>query len=237
MTCWQYTIKKNETTTTDLKIKDSICSRDTEIRPISYEEAKKFILKYEWLGNMGYGNICYGLFYYNNLLAVVVFGPHLSRCITLKSSETISLPFQIHRGASAPSCPTWGPSRLIRHSLRLLHLKYNIQIVFCYADPLAGEIGTIYQACGAKYLGLTNPGGAKYIWINQKKYHPRAVYRKYGSRCLRYLEAWGLNVKTEIINPKYRYAFILNNEKNADLLINNLKYNVLPYPKRSNLIA
>lgn len=236
MICWQYQIKESQITTEDVHLRDLITSNETIVRPLDYNAAKKFILKYEWLGNMGYGNICFGLFFKNILLATVVFGPHLASRIRLPDSRYLDA-FQIHRGASAPACPKWGPSRLIRQAINILHDIYGINLVYSYADPLAGEIGTIYQACGALYLGQSDPGGAKYIWIDGQKFHPRAVYRKFGSRSLDYLKSWGLTVRTENINKKHKYLFVLGDSTTKKKLLEVLQKEFKPYPKRYIEIA
>ncbi|MBY0452898.1 MAG: hypothetical protein K2P92_07675, partial [Bdellovibrionaceae bacterium] len=95
------------------------------IKQIDYALAKAFILQYEWLGNMGAGNICFGLFYEDHLLAVAVFGPHLGSVFKLNKSEGYIKILQLHRGASAPACPVWGPSKLIRGSLDILESTYK----------------------------------------------------------------------------------------------------------------
>ncbi|MEK2687917.1 Mom family adenine methylcarbamoylation protein [Bdellovibrio sp. GT3] len=232
MECWQYLIKKEKSQHQNFQ-SNPILSSNVCVEPISYQEAKDFILEYEWLGNMGWGNICFGLRHETKLIAVVVFGSHLGRTINLNSKGTkkIAKAFQLHRGASAPNCPTWGPSYLIRRSLKEIQRIYNSSLVFCYADPQAGEVGTIYQACGAVYLGLTDPGGAKYLDINGILFHPRKVYRIYGTRNITTLTEKGLSVKAIPIHKKHRYVFILGSNQHEILKLFAKK--ISPYPKRT----
>jgi len=52
----------------EANIKTAICKR------ISYETAQKIILEYEWLGTMGQGLYCYGIYFEGVCGGVVCFG-------------------------------------------------------------------------------------------------------------------------------------------------------------------
>lgn len=49
-------------------IKNAICKK------IDYKTAEKIILEYEWLGTMGQGMYCYGIYFENVCAGVVCFG-------------------------------------------------------------------------------------------------------------------------------------------------------------------
>jgi len=48
--------------------------KNAVVREISYAEAKNLILAFEWLGNLGTSEHCYGLFFGRFLGGVVCFG-------------------------------------------------------------------------------------------------------------------------------------------------------------------
>jgi hypothetical protein len=66
-------------------------------------------------------------------------------------------------------------SRIVAVSLRLLtRHSPGLRLVVSYADPAQGHIGTIYQAAGWTYLGLT-PRTTYYRDPTGRLWHPRMV--------------------------------------------------------------
>lgn len=124
------------------------------VREISYAEAKRVIVRYEWLGTMPsspWKN--YGLFIGNELVAVECFAERGSgnRRYGYLGKPAICLA----RGASIAHAPTWAGSYLISRALKLVEkeLTYSPCYVLAYADWEAGELGHIYQACSWVYTG------------------------------------------------------------------------------------
>ncbi len=189
---------------------------------------------------MGFSKYCFGLFFGNNLAAVVCYGlsgipTHLKKIPNYKYYKIL----QLCRGATSFWAPKWAASKLISQSLKILKNDLKINFVIAYSDENAGEIGTIYQACNAIYLGKTNPGGSKEYIINDKRYHSRKVYRMFGSRSKEVLKKIDPNYKSFPINKKHRYLFILGNRNFKKKIKTELESHILPYPKRerSFLIA
>ncbi|MBW2005556.1 MAG: hypothetical protein JRI72_13330 [Deltaproteobacteria bacterium] len=206
------------------------------MREIEWQEAKTFILNYEWLGNMGTSKYCYGLLFGNQLAAVVCYGPLVapSQYSKLFDKDISRGLLQICRGASIFWAPKWAPSKLISSSLKMLknRLGSELILVMAYANPEAGEIGTIYQACNAYYLGETSPGGGKRYIINGHSYDPRKVYKKFGSRKKEHLLKVDKNYSKEEINPKHRYLFIRGSSKKRKEILNQVRDLIKAYPKR-----
>ena len=232
-TCWQYLIKRelrNRGGGYPLRISPDL----TEIRRIDLATAGSFILNYEWLGNMGRSKYAYGLYARNELLAVACFGPlvsvtHFTSMLRLKSSGQI---LQLCRGASSPRAPKWAPSKLIGAALRLLARATDAIGVVAYADPHAGELGTIYQATNAIYLGMTNPGGSRRYYIHRHWYDPRRVQAKFGSRAAPHLRTIDPDFKSVPIFPKHRYFWPVGGSLRRRALRRAIAHLVLPYPKR-----
>ena len=231
--CWQYLVK------TRIKSqKNSIAPEfeptDIKILPITWKEASDFILLYEWVGNMGTSKYCFGLFLSGYLASAVCYGPliatsHYSAILGTELSKSV---MQLCRGASTFWAPKWASSKLISRSLKLLRQTFNTTAVFAYADPDAGEIGTIYQACNAYYIGDTSPGrGKKYI-INGHVYDPRKVVQKFGSRAHDHILKIDAEYKTIPIKPKHRYVFVIVNGRERKDILNRIIPLVREYPKR-----
>jgi len=114
-------------------------------------EHRDFIERYEWLGNAGYGiKWCFTARYAGLLGGVVL----LSEPYRFERQETREMECLIQRGA----CASWTPinlgSRLIGFACGHMTRHADKRIFFAYADPAAGEIGTIYQACNFIFLGM-----------------------------------------------------------------------------------
>ena len=96
--------------------------------------------------------------------------------------------------------------------MKLLPEKYKV--VTCTVDDMAGEIGTIYQACGFDYVGSmrdANPKvnsrkGDRSGWvINGKLYGARAMRQKFGTTKIEAIKKMFPNVDKVKQNSKGRY--------------------------------
>lgn len=163
---------------------------DTIVKEIDINTAKVVIEQYEWLGCMPAITLyCYGIYFDNICGGVVVFSPeyieNLGRWDKYDFTDKIIL---LSRGV----CLHWTPintnSKLIMAAIKMLPEKYKV--VTATTDHLAGEIGTIYQACNFYYVGSmrdANPNipnsknGDRDGWlIDGKLYGARSLRLKYG---------------------------------------------------------
>lgn len=160
-TCYQYKIRqqllKDDIAAgfpTNLDPKDFILSQEKYTK-----EHRKFIERYEWLGNMGQGiGVVFTARWKGNLGGVVVIGNPNAYSFDIK------LEALIQRGA----CASWTPknlgSMLIMFACRWMVKNTEKRIFTAYSDPEAGEIGTIYQACNFDYLGKKWGAGKMYFY-------------------------------------------------------------------------
>lgn len=134
-------------------------------------EIRLFIEKYEWLGTIGYRPRYVFSARYRGILAGVVLID-----TPTKTQFDRFLPgqeCQIHRGAAASWAPKNLNSKLVMFAIREMVRNTHFRIFTAYVDPEAGEVGTIYQACNFKYLGLGYGGKKKYQrpdgkWVTNK---------------------------------------------------------------------
>jgi hypothetical protein len=215
------------------------------VRPISRRLAAQVILKYEYLGTMAKTNRHYGLFFGNACagVACVVIGGGTAGIETHKQ-------FGIAAGALAVlargACVHWAPpganSKLVAWTAKLVAREGVARVLLAFADPEAGEIGTIYQACNWTYLGaragspdLRAPNGRIY---NRKLIHSLRNQRgtldsvTFGEQRDALLRAgW----RFAQLPPKHRYAYVLDR---TDLALRaRLDRLALPYPKRAGRLA
>jgi hypothetical protein len=97
--------------------------------------------------------------------------------------------------------------------------------IVSYADSAAGHVGTIYQALGFTYTGLSIPWTDKTV---AGKDH-RSVSKKMQGQKIGNRRTWaGVSVVRKHRSPKHRYIMFLN-PKDKQLLA----WERLPYPKRA----
>jgi hypothetical protein len=232
--CWQYEVKVKKQLE-NKGISPVANYSEYSIDHVPYSRAKEFILEYEWIGNMGTSKICYGITFGSHLAAVVCYGALVApqKYTKVFGSELKGRILQLCRGATTYWAPKWAASKLIASSMKLLSDEQGIRVVVAYADPEAGEVGTIYQACNAIYLGSTVRGGGKKYVVNGHCYDPRKAFKKFGSVSKENLLHIDPNYKAIPIPPKHRYMFVLGSKSEKKKLHDKVKGFEKPYPNRN----
>jgi hypothetical protein len=232
--CWQKHLRDQHLNEgapdVDLTLKNAV------VRPVSKKLGRQIILKYEWLGTIGAGpQRYYGIF----------FGPHCAGAAVMASAGAIPAfmkTFKLNARELAylvrGACVHWAPkgtnSKLISYVAKF-ERKLGYKAVIALADTDAGEIGTIYQACGWVYFGQ----GEKWIqWISPQgkilSYNALTIRRKnYHTttpKLQEMLKAEGW--KKQWSNPKHRYICVLDKkDENLTAVVEALRQ---PYPKRKS---
>lgn len=224
--------------------------RTAIVRPISRKLAEAVILRYEWLGTLPPVQRYYGLFfgaYLAGATAVAVgngtAGAFTAAQYGIDRRELATLT----RGACVHWAPPGANSKLVSWTIRLLARdEPGARLVVAYADSEAGEIGTIYQACGWTYLG---PGSTviEYVSPSGKVYNTRALGPTSHDKGKTVSRGWAPTAgpnrtrraeealleagwTKQRSNPKLRYGVVLRRE-DADLA-SRIAEMRLPYPKR-----
>jgi hypothetical protein len=158
------------------------------VAEIPYAEAKAIITRYEWLGSMPPGaRACYGLRTPSGELAgVAVFAPPPSpESRDICGPEHRDLTITLARGACLHWAHPNAASYLISRACRLAHAEFGWKVFFAYADPMAGEIGAVYQACNWLYLGQgpgrTSKGRWRFFSRREGRWHAERAIRNGGS--------------------------------------------------------
>ena len=135
------------------------------------------------------------------------------------------------RGVNLHFCPKNANSHLIMESIKLLPEKYKV--VTCTVDNLAGEVGTIYQACNFDYVGVMRKGKDRtgYI-IDGKLYGSRAIRQKYGTQKQDVIKQLIPNVKIVKQKSKARYFYFRGDKRTKKKLKSTILNLIKPYPKR-----
>jgi hypothetical protein len=184
------------------------------VAPVTRQQAQPIILRYEWLGTMGRAKVWYGLRAPDGeLLGVVGFGGTAPR--DLRGAVVLE------RGACVHWAPRNAASFLIRRAVRLAHAEHGWSTFVAYADPDAGEVGTIYQALGWSYTGQgagRTPGRKRDHFIRPDGRHVDERMLRHGGVTLDDVLGW----KRVQTSAKHRYVWV----EGGPALVG------LPYPKR-----
>ena len=208
---------------------------NSEVREIDHATAKTIIEKYEWLGNMGAMNLHrFGIYFGGHLGGAVVYSveyiENLGKWDSYGFTGKIIL---LSRGACAHWTPVGSASRLIRRSMDFLPPRY--EVVTATVDAEAGEVGTIYQACGFHYAGQLSKGGpitsAK---VNGKTINARQLKNKFGTRGHMALEKMDCSGVTDIQAHarKKRYFAFRGSRSSVKAHKMAIAHLIKPYPKR-----
>ncbi len=198
-----------------------------EVRPIPAVAARRLLEREHYLHSFPAGTLlCFGVF----------AGMALAGALTLGVGQSYA--YRMVEGASADDCATltrlWLSDRLPRNAesrvigvvLRSLRRHTSLKFLVTYADPAAGHVGTIYQATGWLYTGLSEAVPLIDLGDGRPR-HSRSVGYALGAHSLAYLARHGVRAKLVPQAGKHRYVYFLDREWQKRLCAP-----VLPYPKR-----
>jgi hypothetical protein len=202
------------------------------VRPVDVRTATTFIEKYEWLGTIGLVTYCFGIFFDGACGGVVVYrGDYAENLGHWDAYGYTGRMLLLSRGC----CTHWSPpntaSCLIRRSMDLL--PPEIEVVTATVDRRAGEIGTIYQACGFDYVGIMTDGGSVRVIDphDGRQLSDRGAVLRYGTNSPRKLRGLGLSV--EDAPRKERYFGFRGKPHRKAQLRTAIADKIKPYPKRA----
>ena len=221
---------------------------DTDIKKAVVKEttrgvAEEIIHEYEWLGCLAAVNwYYYGIFFDGVCGGVVCYGPeyieNLGKWDKYGYTGKIIL---LSRGACVHWAHPHSASMLIRRSMQMLPERFKV--VTCTVDDLAGEVGTIYQACGFDYVGSmrdANPNvnskkGDRDAWvIDGKLYGSRNIRSKFGTTKIEEIKKHHPDVKKVKQNSKGRYFAFIGSKNDKKCNRKTITHLLKPYPKRDN---
>lgn len=219
---------------------------NTTIKLISKKEATEIIVEYEWLKKMpGFSKYYFGLFFNVNnieyLGGVLVYSPEysLNTGVWDKYGFTDKL-LLLSRGVCLWWTPKNSASYFISRANKWIKENTQYRIITATVDPMAGEIGTIYQSLNWYYVGLMNGNysGNKEskrmtILIDGKEYSTRYIRKKYGTMKKDQI----LKIHPDaVFVPQYRkrrYFYFMDSKYNNKKYLDNVSHLIQPYPKRN----
>lgn len=208
----------------------------TVIRSVSRSTANRFLSEFEILGDVGLGVWHWGLFSGEDLISVIsigvpCFGGRRGWLADLGASRGICIR-QLARGGTVPDAPVGTGSRAISLALRSHREVYGSFIAVAYADESLGEVGTIYQASGAVYTGMTEPKGQANYVLGGKRLSGWVVRKQFGTRCRKRLMEIDPSLQVLPLKRKHRYVFIGAPRLEKRRVVERLSRWIRPYPRR-----
>jgi hypothetical protein len=203
-----------------------------EVRPITLADAKAIIEQYEPMPAVS--RYCFGIFFGERLGGAVLYGDEYAENLRVwdcygYSGKIIAL----LRGACAHWAHEHAASKLIRRSMRLLPEQYKV--ITATVDRSAGEIGTIYQACGFDFVGTMRNGGRALIRVNGKHMSERQAGRLAGTRGGRALAKLGFDACP--VPRRERYFAFRGSKRERQQHRAAIAHLLKPYPKRGVVFA
>lgn len=209
------------------------------VREITRAEATRIIEEYEWLGCMpSISSYYYGIFFTDTVTGdeicggAVVYGTEYSENTGVwdKYGYTGKI-LLLARGV----CLHWTKkntnSHLIMESMKLLPPQY--EVITCTVDNLAGEVGTIYQACNFDYVGVMRKTKERTgCVIDGKLYGSRSLRAKFGTQDKEKILAMCPTAKFIKQKSKGRYFYFRGSKKTRRANRQSIQHLIKPYPKR-----
>jgi len=197
------------------------------MQPIPFIAAKQIVVKHHYLHSLPGGTkLAFGAFVEGRLLGVITFGVGPYNVFSLVEGTCPNDCLTLTRLWLSEELPPNSESRVISVCLRYLRKYTKLKFIMTYADPAQRHVGTIYQATGWLYTGLSE-ATPKFDIGDGIARNSRSLAQALGSHSLKYLSERGLNVKVLPQIPKHRYIYFLDQDYR-----NRLKPTTLPYPKK-----
>jgi hypothetical protein len=196
------------------------------IKQIDYKTAMDIVVKEHYLHRKAPCSFAFGLFDGNDIIGVICYGTPSSAplrkgiCGESETNNVIELTRLWVKDGTEKNVESY----LIGNTMR----KVNKEIVVSFAEIDAGHVGTVYQATNWIYTGLS---AKRTNWtIEGVNAHCQTIADKYTAEELR--TKFGDKFKTVERPRKHRYLFFNCSKTRKKILLSQLKYPILPYPKK-----
>jgi hypothetical protein len=205
----------------------SAALHDLSVSTIPMLAAKEILERHHYLHSLPGGTkLCFGVFNGQRLMGALTLGAGPALAYSLVEGAKPEDCLTLSRLWLSDELPANSESRVISIVLRALKKNTTLKFLISYADPSQGHIGTIYQATGWLYTGLSS-AMPLYDMGDGIQRHSRSVSYAFGSHSTKYFAEHGINVKLIAQSQKHRYLYFLDPQWRA-----RLKGPVLPYPKK-----
>ncbi len=199
------------------------------VAPVSFNVASKVITEHHYLHSMPGGTkLSFGVFSNGKLAGAMVIGAGSVNARGLVNGSLQADCTSLTRLWLSDELPRNTESKVISIVIRSLKKHTSLKFLVSYADPSAGHIGTIYQATGWLYTGLSE-ATPLYDIGDGKVRHSRSLSSLFGTHSVAHFIGKGIPVRTIPQTAKHRYIYFLDKSWR-----NSLAVPVLPFPKKES---
>lgn len=197
------------------------------VQPVPILVARRIIERHHYLHSLPGGTLfAFGVFVGGRLLGALTFGVGPKLVHRLVEGARPGDGPTLTRLWLSDELPCNSESRVLGVVLRALRRHTALKFLVSYADPSQGHLGTIYQATGWLYTGLSE-AMPLYDLGDGVARHSRSLSHAFGSHSVRHFARHGVPVKLVPQPAKHRYVYFLDPSWRE-----RLRVSILPYPKR-----
>ena len=194
-----------------------------EVKSISYNECKEWLLYKHYAKRMCSISYAFGLFIDGVCEGICTFGkpPSPPLCNGVCGVEFSSFVYELNRLVVNDGLPKNTLSRFVSECLR----KLPELVIVSYADTAMNHNGYIYQATNWIYTGLSDKRSE---WRKKNSNtHSKSICDKYTNEFMRESDDFEMIERPR----KHRYVYFTKHKKKW---IKRLNYKIEPYPKGEN---
>jgi hypothetical protein len=198
-----------------------------QVQPIPILMARRLLEREHYLHSLPGGTkLSFGVFLGSRLVGALTLGVGPLNAFSLIDGATSDDCLTLTRLWLSDSLPQNSESRFLGVVLRSLKRHTRVKFLASYADPAQGHLGTIYQATGWLYTGLSQ-ATPLYDVGDGKTRHSRSLSHAFGTHSVEHFSRHGIQVKLAPQQAKHRYVYFLDPGWREQLQVP-----VLPYPKQ-----
>jgi hypothetical protein len=192
--------------------------------------ARRLLVRHHYLHSLPGGTrLAFGVLVGNRLLGALTLGVGPINTHSLVEGATPDDCLTLTRLWLSDVLPYNSESRVLGVVLRALKRNTSQRFLLSYADPSQGHLGTIYQATGWLYTGLSQ-ATPLYDLGDGAARHSRSLSHAFGTHSIKHFRKHGVPVNLVSQTAKHRYVYFLDPGWR-----DRLHPAVLPYPKKEGV--
>jgi hypothetical protein len=196
------------------------------VQPIPVLLARRMVERHHYLHSLPGGTrLAFGVFTGTRLMGALTLGVGPLNAYSLVDGASPDDCLTLTRLWLSDELPKNSESRFIGVVLRCLKRHTSLKFLVSYADPAQGHVGTIYQATGWLYTGLSE-AMPMYDMGDGKARHSRSLSHAYGTHSVEHFARHGVQVKLVPQQAKHRYLYFLDLAWSSRVQVP-----VFPYPR------
>lgn len=181
--------------------------KDFVVKPTTIQYVRNFVETWHYSSNVNGLRISnvFGLFYKENLIGAMIYGPLGMANTWKKYADSESEIVELRRLCCIDNTPKCTESYFIGKTLRWLKKNTDYKIVISYADTFHNHEGIIYKATNFTHSGMTAKG--RVIQYGDRTYHDKCIRTYYTDKNgVKKLKPFAQRVKDALESGEAKYV-------------------------------